>query len=249
VAPTIGGLVLALAGWHAIFVVMALIGLATMVMVGVALPETNHGRDPLRARPDRVVVTYGRLLTDRRFVIPAVTMGTAMGSFYALGTILPFVLIDRVGMTPTGFGIGMLAQTGSYTLGGLVTRRLIGRVDPARLVLPGLVLAFLGATATLLLGRWVTPSFVAVMVPVGIFAFASAMVTPSLTTRSLAPFGRDAGAAAALLGFIQMGSGFLGGSAATLFADPVTALGCIFPGMLGIALATHLVGLWGRPSA
>jgi Bcr/CflA subfamily drug resistance transporter len=250
VAPTIGGLVLDLAGWHAIFVVLALFGVAAMTTVGFAMPETNRSRDPARARPGRVVATYGRLLTDRRFMVPAVTLGTSIGTFYALGTMLPFVLIDRVGLTPTQFGLGMLAQTGAYTLGGLLTRRLMGLLDARRLVLPSLIAAFLGAAATLLLARVVTPGFVTVMVPVAIFAFASAALMPDLTTRSLAPFGKDAGAASALLGFIQMGSGFLGGLASTLFADPIVALGCVFPGMLAIALATHLWGMWtARPAA
>ncbi|TBW36306.1 Bcr/CflA family efflux MFS transporter [Siculibacillus lacustris] len=244
VAPTIGGIVLDLSGWHAIFVVMAAVGLAAMAMVGFAMPETNLSRDPARARPGRVLATYGQLIVDRRFIVPAVTMGTAIGVFYALGTILPFVLIDRVGLTPTHFGFGMLAQTGSYTLGGLVTRRLMAVWGAERLVLPGLIFGLLGALATAALGHGITPTYATVMIPIGIFAFAAAAIMPDLTTRALAPFAETAGSASALLGFIQMGAGFVGGLAATAFVDPVNALGTIFPAMLTIAFATHLLGLW-----
>ena len=73
-------------------------------------------------------------------------------------------------------------------------------------------------------------------------AFAAALVMPGLSTDALAPFARVAGSASALMGFIQMGGGFLGGLSATLFDDPVIALGTVFPVMLAMALAVQLVG-------
>lgn len=242
VAPTLGGVLLQLTGWHSIFLAMAVVGLVALATVAFGLPETNASRDPAHARPLRVLATYGRLLVDRRFLVPAVTLGTSVGGIYALGTILPFVLIDRVGMTPTHFGFGMLAQTGSYAFGGLVARRLMTIWSADRLVLPALVLGAVAALATAALGRLIEPSYAAVMVPVGIFAFGTAFVIPALSTAALAPFPTVAGSASALMGFIQMGGGFVGGMAATLFADPVIALGTIFPTMLAISV---VVAWWG----
>lgn len=242
VAPTLGGIILQLANWHSLFVAMGVIGLASLAIVRLAMPETNAHRDPAHAHPFHVVANYGRLLADRRFMVPALTMGTSVGVIYTLGTLLPFVLIDRVGMTPTHFGIGMLGQTGSYAAGGLVARRLLAAFGADRLVLPGLILAVLGASATIALGRWVEPSYVTVMIPVGIFAFSVALILPALTTSAMAPFAELAGSASALMGFIQMGGGFLGGIAATLFVDPVHALGTVFPAMLAMSLAVQLVG-------
>jgi len=242
IAPTLGGLILQLANWHSLFVAMAVIGGVCLAMVRAAMPETNNHRDPAHAHPFHVVVNYGRLLADHRFMVPALTMGTSVGVIYTLGTLLPFVLIGRVGMTPTHFGVGMLAQTGSYAVGGLVARRLLALFGAERLVLPGLLLAVLGAAATIALGRWIEPSYVTVMIPVGVFAFAVALILPALTTSAMAPFAELAGSASALMGFIQMGGGFLGGLSATLFDDPVIALGTVFPAMLAMALAVQLVG-------
>jgi DHA1 family bicyclomycin/chloramphenicol resistance-like MFS transporter len=246
VAPTLGGVLLQLAGWHSIFLAMVIVGVVALAVVAFGMPETNRSRDPAHAHPLRVVSTYGRLVVDRRFLVPAVTLGTSVGAIYSLGTMLPFVLIERVGMTPTHFGFGMLAQTGSYALGGMVARRLMAIWSAEKLVVPALVLAAVAALSTIALGRLVAPSYVAVMVPVGFFAFATAFVIPALSTTALAPFATVAGSASALMGFIQMGCGFLGGMAATLFTDPVIALGTIFPAMLTISLA---VALWGRHGA
>ena len=240
IGPTLGGLLLEIADWHSLFVTMAAMGIATLLMVRISMPETNHHRDPAQARPLRVLANSGQLLADRRFMVPAVTQGIAIGIFYMLGTLLPFVLIDRVGMTPTRFGVGMLAQTGAFAFGGLVARRLLMKYGAERLVVPGLILATLGAGSILGLGHWIAPSWAAVMIPVGVFAFSVALVMPALSTAALAPFARLAGAASALMGFIQMGGGLLGGLAATAFDDPVAALAAIFPAMVGVALVVQV---------
>ncbi|NLH81933.1 MAG: multidrug effflux MFS transporter, partial [Phyllobacteriaceae bacterium] len=214
--------------------------IAAIATVHFFLPETNAARDPALMRPGRIATTYGALAIDPRFFRPAISLGVSVGSIYALGTLLPFVLIGRVGLDPTLFGLGMLAQTGSYFLGGLAARALMNHFGVEKLVAPGLAVAVVGALATLSLEHGVEPSWATVMVPVGVYAFSIALVIPPLTTAVLAPFPKTAGSASALLGFLQMGSGFLGGLVGALFADPVIALQVVFPAMQAIALATHL---------
>ncbi len=240
IAPTLGGVVLSIAGWRAIFVVMVVIAVAAVAVVQIFLPETNRAPDRDLARPTRVVSTYAGLAVDPRFLRPALTLGVSVGSIYALGTLLPFVLIGRVGMNPTLFGLGMLAQTGSYFLGGLTARKLMNRIGAERLVLPGLAVAAVGACGTLLLEHVVDPSWATVMAPIAVYAFSIALVIPALTTAVLAPFPKVAGSASSLLGFVQMGSGFLGGLLGALFVDPVIALQVVFPAMQALALATFL---------
>lgn len=240
IAPTLGGVVLSIAGWRAIFVVMVVIAVAAIAVIQIFLPETNRAPDRDLARPTRVVSTYAGLAVDPRFLRPALTLGVSVGSIYALGTLLPFVLIGRVGMDPTLFGLGMLAQTGSYFLGGLTARKLMNHIGAERLVLPGLAVAAVGACGTLLLEHVVEPSWATVMAPIAVYAFSIALVIPALTTAVLAPFPKVAGSASSLLGFVQMGSGFLGGLLGALFVDPVIALQVVFPAMQVLALATFL---------
>ena len=241
ISPTLGGFLLAAFGWRAVFVAMVIFGGLALAAVVFAMPETNRHRDPARARPGRVLATYRDLIVDRRFLLPTLSIGFSVGAIFTLGTMLPFVLIGRVGLDPATFGIGMLAQTGSYLSGGIVARLFIPRLGAERLILPGLALGLIGAAGTLLLGRVTPLSWLSVMVPVGLFAFSIALVIPGLTTRAMTPFPKTAGSASSLLGFVQMGAGFLGGVAATAFADPVTALGVVFPAMLAVALAARLV--------
>lgn len=240
VAPTLGSLTMLAFGWRAIFVLMVAYGIGLLVAVHRFLPETNRAPDPARASPAGLVRAYGALGRDSRFLFPALTLGLVLGGFYSLSSMLPFLLIDIAGLSPQAFGFGMLGQTGAYILGGLVTKALLKHVPARHLVLPGLTLAMAGALAMTASTALLPPSYLSVMTPVAVFAFALALVTPDLTTRAMATFPDKAGAAAALLGFAQMGSGFVDSGAVALIGSPPLAFATVVP---VVTLAALLFGL------
>ena len=50
-----------------------------------------------------------------------------------MAALVPFVLMDTVGLTPTQFGLAMLAQTGAFTAGSALTARLLRQTNSMRL--------------------------------------------------------------------------------------------------------------------
>lgn len=242
-APTLGGLTMEFAGWHAIFLLMALIGMAIMLLVHFCMTETVE-RDLTRIRPRALATSYGTLLRTPYFVLCGVLLGGAVGALYTQATVLPFILMERVGLTATQFGVGMLMQTGSYFAGSLVVRQLMNRTGAARLVPVGLAFIGIGSLLLAVLLRLQTPSFLNVMGPIGIYAFGIAFVTPAMMTAALAPFPRIAGAASSMSGFFQMGGGLLGGSICALIGQPVTALATVIPTMGAVAVVAWLA--WRR---
>jgi DHA1 family bicyclomycin/chloramphenicol resistance-like MFS transporter len=238
VAPTIGGLVLLAAGWRAIFVVMAAFGMIVVLVTALWLRETVVP-DRSRLRPRALAEAYREVLTNPQFLLSAGTIAGAVGAIYAQATFLPFVLMGRVGLGPTAFGLGMLCQTGGFLAGSLACRALMPRYGAARLVAPGLCLVAVGGVGLALL-LVSPPSFLGVMIPVGIAAFGMALVIPATTTAALAPFRRTAGAAASMLGFLQMGSGLAVGSLGAALGDPVIALATLIPMMGLTAGVLHL---------
>lgn len=238
-APTIGGLLLTVAGWRSIFVAMAVFGIVIMGVTAVWLRETVVP-DWSRLRPAALIGAYCEVLGNRRFRLCSVVVAGAVGAIYAQATFLPFILMGRVGLSPAQFGLGMLFQTGSFLAASLVTRALMGRMGADRLVGPGLGVIACGALGVTTLLVW-PPSFLGVMIPVGIYACGVAMVMPAMTTAALAPFPRAAGAAASMMGFIQMGSGLVVGSVGALMGDPVRAMGMLIPMMGAGACAAYVM--------
>lgn len=242
-APTIGGFTMEVAGWHAIFLLMVVVGVALIVTVHFAMVETVK-RDLARIRPRALLKSYGTLLATPYFVLCSIILGGSVGAIYTQATVLPFILMERVGLTATQFGFAMLMQSGSYFFGSVAVRQLIGRLGATRLVPIGLVFVAIGSLLTVVLLHVQAPSFLNVMGPIGVYAFGIAFMTPALTTAALAPFPQNAGAASSMSGFFQMGGGLLGGTICAMMGQPVMALATVVPAMGAIAIVAWL--LWQR---
>ncbi|WP_378947068.1 multidrug effflux MFS transporter [Mesorhizobium sp. ANAO-SY3R2] len=243
IAPTIGGLTMEFFGWHAIFVIMVLIGSIVTLVTFVALRETVT-RDLSRIRPAALLRSYGSLLRSPQFILCCLVIAGTSGAIYTQATVLAFILMERVGLTATQFGLGMLMQTANFMAGSFIMRMIMPRYGAARMVPVGLTFIAIGSIAMAVLLRMHEPTFLLVMGPIGIYAFGIAMVTPAMMTAALAPFPRNAGAASAMMGFFQMGAGLVGGTAAAMIGDPVTALATVVPTMGLIAVLSWLA--WRR---
>ncbi|MBT9370680.1 multidrug effflux MFS transporter [Rhizobium sp. CSW-27] len=237
--PTLGGLTLAAFSWHAVFLLMVGFGLLAAASTIFLMRETIIP-DVRRLKPARLMRAYAEVAQNRQFLASAVVLSGSIGALYAQSTMLPFVLINRVGLTPTAFGIGMLMQSGFYLLGSLTLKMVAARISGQRAAEIGITLCGLGGVIMALSVAFVPPFFLSIMGPVAICTFGIAFLTPHVVTQSLAPFAHVAGSASALTGFLQMGCGFLGGVAAAAIGDPLTAFGIIIPGMELAAVAGFL---------
>ena len=240
--PILGGVLLGAFGWHSIFVAMVAYGVVVVLLMWLVVPETNASQDPALAQPSGIVRSYSKLLRDRRFMRASLVLGLTLGGLFTMSALVPFVLIDTVGLTPTQFGLAMVAQTGAFTAGSVLTARLLRRMDALRLVPIGLLLV-VAAGLGFGIGLRVFPaSVLAVMGPASLWAFGIALLMPGTTTSALAGFAAIAGAASALTGFLQVGGGLAGSAVAALvFRDPFVALTVVMPSMAALAALVH----WG----
>ena len=229
-APAIGGATMEIAGWHAIFILMVIFGFVVGGTAIFALKETIVP-DISRLRPRNIARAYKTLATNAEFLTASIVIASGAGAFYAQATLLPFVMIDAVGLTPTQYGFSMLFQSGTFMFGSLTMRLLLRWWTPRQLVVPGLCLIVAGsiglATAPHLLGA----SLLTVMLPVSVSAFGVALILPYMLMAGMRPFPHIAGQAAALTGFMQMGAGLLGGTVGAIFSDPVWAISTVIPVM------------------
>ena len=229
-SPTVGGILTGLFGWQAVFIFMVAAGAILTLVVRTLLVETSVP-DPSRVRPRALIASYRDLLANRYFMSSSFVLGAGIGAFYAQATILPFILMDQVGLSAVEFGVGMIMQSGSFFAGGLVTRRLLRRYGAKRIVPVGLACVLLGGALIAILLRVQEPTYLNVMVPIGLHAFGMAFVLPAISTATVAAFPHTAGAASAFAGFLQMGGGLLGGLVAVALGDPTFAIATVTPAM------------------
>lgn len=168
-------------------------------------------------------------------------LGGTVGALYAQSTMLPFVLINDVGLSPTAFGVGMLMQSGAYFLGSIALRFLARRIGDRRSAVMGLCLSATGGVLIFLSVHLIPPSFLSIMGPVAVATFGLALLTPHVITMGMAPFPHIAGSASAMMGFIQMSAGFSAGVIAALLGSPLTSFGTIIPLMELSAVVSYVV--------
>lgn len=225
VAPTLGSIILELGTWHYMFVVMAGFGLGILALLATNVRETLPEAARIPFRPALILRNYRSLLTTPDFVFPSLLLGLTFSGFHGFTALLPFILIDGMGLTPFQFAMAMLVQTASFIAANLVVTYLSRRISGRRLLVIALVLLGLSGLAFSVLPRLFPQSIAAIMAPVGIWMLGLAFISPAATAAAMAGFGAIAGAAGALTGFFQVGGGFTGSLAAgTLFGDARTAL-------------------------
>jgi DHA1 family bicyclomycin/chloramphenicol resistance-like MFS transporter len=219
-APLLGGQLLRVADWRAIFWFLGAFGAAALLVVVLRMPETHAGT-PRAARPPVVARTFAAILRDPSFLRPAATAAFAQGALFAYLVSSPAVLIEQYGVTPQLFGWFFGANGVGIIAASQLNAHLLRRHPLDRLLRRGLAALALAALATLAValldtaGPWgISAAWFALLTSLG-------FVTANASAKALAGQGARAGSASALLGALQFGVGFGSGSAvAALTAWP-----------------------------
>ncbi len=204
VGPALGGYLQVLFGWQASFAILAVCGLLALFAVAVALPETNGRKDASATRPHRILANYRTLAGDSVYRSHVLTHALVFCGLFAFISGSSFVLIETVGLSPDRFGIAFGVIVLGYILGSFVSARLTRRLGLERMILLGLSVALAAALPMAVLAFAAPPNALAVIVPVAVFMAGAGMVLPNAMAAALGPFPQMAGAASALLGFVQM---------------------------------------------
>jgi DHA1 family bicyclomycin/chloramphenicol resistance-like MFS transporter len=225
-SPLLGGALDHAFGWRSEFVFVSVFAAIGAIGYSAVLGETHRStRIPLN--PAAIAKTYLGLAADRRFLVPAATVGLIMGALFSMFSAAPRVLIEGLHFTPLGLG-WFFAGTVLFVFGaGMLATRLAPRFGLDRAVRVGLVLAAAGSIATLLVSIF-NPSFLPFLCAMSVFVLGMGIVNPLGTAQALSPFGDKAGAVSALLGFWQMMGAAIGVYlAATVSHDAMFALGIV----------------------
>ncbi len=238
-APTLGGALAGVAGWRAVFVVLALAGVVLLLTVRRRLPETRPGGGTGAGRGARDTLgqalrTYARLVRDRRFVGFALLPGLAMSVIVCYVSVSPFVFQEVHGLSTTQFSL-LFALNGIALVGGTqLNAALVGRFTPLGLLRVGVPVT--AALALVLLGVVLTGAggFAGLLVVLWFLLGSGGLVSPNAVTCALAEHGRTAGSAAALVTAAQFGLGGAVGTVAGALGGDERAMAVV---MVGAALA------------
>jgi DHA1 family bicyclomycin/chloramphenicol resistance-like MFS transporter len=197
-APTLGGVLVQLGSWRMIFAVLTVISLAAILMAARLLPETLPPSRRVRTGPAAMVVTYGKLLADRRFLIPLLIAGSAQSVLLAFIAGSPFVFVTLHGLKPALYG-GLFAAHAACLIGISQCNAAFMRMLGVRRLLGGAtaLLALAAITLAALVMAGMTGLWPFVALTLTMFAALGLILPPAFLT-AVEPFAATAGAAAAL---------------------------------------------------
>jgi len=227
VAPVVGAHLAEELGWRSVFWMLAVYGAAMLATVRLFLGESLAAPDPAATRPLALLRAYGRVLANRRFVGYLLCIAACYCGLFAFLNGSAPVLMRRFGLSETAYGYVFAATMAAHLVGAWASARLVRRRSIAGMLAPGalgmaacgLVMAGLG------LARIDAPA--AVVVPMAGFMLAFAFIVPPAQAAAMSLFDRNTGAAASMMGFVQLALSAATGAAIGHFADgtqgPMTA--------------------------
>jgi len=232
--PGIGGLILQLAPWRAIFWMLAIIGVLTLALLAV-LPETLPPARRTAAPMSHAFGTYGMLLRQPRLLGYAGVGGFLYGGVFAYVAGTPFAYITYHHVHPQYYGF--LFALGSLGIMGfnLFNVRFVTRFGSDRLMRAGALGAAITGIVAAITAWTGWGGLTGLVVPLFLFIGTTGLVLANAIAGALNLFPEVAGSVSALIGASQFGAGILGSAAVGFFAGGT-------PRPLGVAMAFFGVG-------
>jgi DHA1 family bicyclomycin/chloramphenicol resistance-like MFS transporter len=228
-APMIGSGVLLWFGWREIFWLLTLIGVLSMILIFVRMPESLNPAHVRPLRLESIIVNYWRLFTHRNFVGYALTGGFMMAGTFGYIAALPFVIVNIYGHPSSYFSWVFGVNAVGFIIASQINVRVQRLYSPERVLLSALLLQMVAAAVfvTDVLAGW--GGLFGILVPLFVWIATMGFVIPNTTGLAMQPFAANAGAASAMLGVLQFVLAALSSGLVALAADgtALPMVGCM----------------------
>jgi DHA1 family bicyclomycin/chloramphenicol resistance-like MFS transporter len=209
IAPSVGGFVIASYGWHAVFIILAVITTLISVAVYFFLPRGRKPDPSISLKPASVVANFLTVLKQRQFITYAVAGGLATSAPFAYIAGSAYVFMNIYHTTEKQYGLIFALVGGviisSTQLNHFFLKRFKSEAIVRAALIYQLIMGLVLATGAGL--GWF--NMTGLIIFICLFLAGHGLTNPNAMALSLAPFSRHTGSAASLLGSFRMAMGGL----------------------------------------
>lgn len=238
-APTIGTLIMSVAGWHGIFQLLAGYALIVGFLLEAFLFRGTRPAPPRRAAPLRSLVTnYRHVLGHGTAMLLIVLLGLSFSVLLMYLSNASFLLQEWLGVDDTGFSMVFAAVVCTMASISLLNRQLLRRFEPRQIL--GVALPCQGGAVVLLLGVTVMPVPHWLLIPcLMLIVGCMGAIGPNIQASVMQYFRELGGTAAAVMGATQFAvGGLLSGLSAVLVQGHAPRVGLA---MLACSILANLL--------
>jgi DHA1 family bicyclomycin/chloramphenicol resistance-like MFS transporter len=203
IAPVIGGWVLHLAGWRAIFVFLTL---ASALLCAVCMWKLPESLPPEKRQPFVVVPLlqgYKDVFSNWGFVALSVGIGATFGGYFLYILSAPTFIREHLHLGATDFHWLFVPCMLSLMAGSWLSGRIAGHWNDRRTLRLSFIIMAISALVNLATSEFVPDSRVLAVLPLATYNFGVALAMPNMTLISLDMYPQNRGMAASCQSFIQ----------------------------------------------
>jgi DHA1 family bicyclomycin/chloramphenicol resistance-like MFS transporter len=236
-APTIGGYVATVMDWKAVFFLLALIALFAMTIVFLFLPEGQEPDKTVSLRLVPMMKTYFSILSDTQFFTYTVSGSFAFATLFIYVAGSPIVFMELFHVSPQVYGMIFAFLSIGFIGGSQLNIFLVKKFSSHGIFRFALILQVIAGIVFLFIAWNGWMNLYSTIAMLFIFLSCVGLINPNASVLALAPFTKNIGSAAAMLGCSQIGIAALASIGVGMF-DTVS----ILP-MVALMVATAFIAL------
>lgn len=212
IGPVLGSVLQVNFGWRAAFAVLGVFSAMLLIVCAWRLPETNQHKNPNATNLHGLMENYRRVMGSHDFWSHVLPSALSYGGIFLFISGSSFVLIKVLDVPTEWFGVCFALAVSGYMTGTLICRRLLMTITSARALRIGTAWALAGGSFFLiatLLGLW---HWSMVVLSMFITMASHGIIFPVTQAGAVAPFPKQAGTAAGLMGAMMMLCAFIVGT-------------------------------------
>ncbi len=237
---------------RATLLALAVFGALSLLVVTLRFEESMPQKNLSALEPTSLVRNWWMILKNPVFLTYSALSSFSYCVLFVFLASSSFVFIKIFGFSSAMYGLVMFGMSANYILGTVLCRWLLTRIGITRTVALAGGFSLLGGTLLGVLALAGVHSFWAVMLPFYVVAIGHGIHQPCGQTGAIVPFGKAAGTASAVNGFLMMLLAFVTGAWLSKNYD-----GSVMPMAMGVwfwtaciaATAWTAVQKYGRQSA
>ncbi len=206
-APSVGSFIIGACGWHAVFWMLAVIAFVFLLLSVFALPEGHIPDKSISLRPKPIIKGFRDILLNTQFSVFAVAGNISFSGLFVYVAGSPALFMDYYHLSAKAYGDVFAGLSIGFIGSSQLNHILVKRFGNFRIFKTTLICQVLLSALFLFCSLQAWCSLWMVLVFLFVLLACAGISSPNASAIALAPFTKNAGSAAALLGFIQIGVG------------------------------------------